>query len=128
MQKHLNKLQIILSASLLLVLSGCATIFGEKTQVLNFHASKPTKIILTDSGGTKKYDVPGAVMITKGTEPVRYRVDCPNSYQQNVTRNVKGVFWLNIISGGVFGSGVDYLTGKMWQYDTNFVVPTDNCE
>jgi hypothetical protein len=120
---------IALSASFLgiFVLSGCATMFGDKTQTLNFTATKANNIILTDGKGQNKYSVPGTVTITKDTEQVRFRVDCANAFEQKIPREIQGVFWLNILSGGLIGSGIDYLTGKMWQYDTDVVVPANSC-
>ena len=111
----------------LLLLTGCATMFGDKTQTLQFTSPQKSKIILTDGRGTNKYDVPGTITITKGSEQLRYRVDCPNSYEQKVGRDIAGVFWLNILSGGVVGSGIDYLTGSMWRYTSDVQVPSDSC-
>ena len=116
--------KIFLSTIVLAVsFSGCATLFGPDSQTVNIRTSdnKMVKGRLTDGTPVK---IPGPVVIQKtDSNPVQVFVnkrDC--SPVTNVTRSLEPAFWGNLISGGLLGSGTDYITGKMWNYASNVTV------
>ena len=46
-----------------------------------------------------------------------------NCQRQTVMKKeIEGAFWVNILSGGVWGSTTDYATDKMWTYDDSVVI------
>jgi len=45
---------------------------------------------------------------------------CTGSTQ--LTKEVESAFFINIISGGVFGSSTDYGTEKMWKYQDSVTI------
>lgn len=42
--------------------------------------------------------------------------------QAVMKKEIEGAFWVNILSGGVWGSTTDYATDKMWTYDDSVVI------
>jgi hypothetical protein len=40
----------------------------------------------------------------------------------NLNKEVETAFFINIISGGVFGSSTDYATEKMWKYQDSVTI------
>ena len=107
-----------------LLTSGCATMFGDEQQIISFQSYVPTQIILADDSGSRTLDTPDSTLIQKGQTRLSYQVkEC--GLQQNVNRRITPTFWLNIVSFPL-GSGVDYLSGAMWEYDSNVNVNT-NC-
>ena len=115
--KSLGILTIALS------ISGCATLFGQSSQVVNVRASNGQSFEAELSSG-EPIKAPGTVAIRKnGSEPVKIITNDRNcSPVTTVDRTIAGVFWANVISGGILGSGTDYITGKMWNYDTNVII------
>lgn len=110
---------IVLAASL----SGCATLFGDSSQIVNIRASNGQDFEGQLNDGTS-FAAPGTVAIRKdGSQSIKVITNNKNcSPVTNVERQIGGIFWANIISGGLLGSGTDYVTGKMWEYDTNVIV------
>lgn len=69
--------------------------------------------IIIDSLGEKKVSLPGDVLITKGAGSAKIKM---NGKCKKIDKEIESVFWLNILSAGVYGSSTDFSTGKMWKY------------
>lgn len=98
------------------LMSGCATILDGKTQNINLTSSKPQTV---DIDG-KKYTTPTIVTLDKTGEDKMIKVDGCNKTIL-LKREVSPTFFVNILSGGAFGSTTDYATHAMWRYDQSNV-------
>lgn len=118
--KKLNYLGAILLA---VTVSGCSTLFGDSQQLINIRASNGQSFEGQLSNGNM-FKAPGTVAFSKdGSQPVKVITnDKACAAVTTVDRQIEGIFWANVISGGLLGSGTDYVTGKMWDYDTNVIV------
>lgn len=113
MKKEL--LLIALSLASAIMFSGCATIFSGKQQAINL-TSTPSGKMVTIAGRTVK--TPSIITINRGQDNLKLTsTDCDN--QKLVTKKINPVFFVNILSAGVFGSTTDYSSGAMWKYDEN---------
>ncbi|MDQ7066826.1 MAG: hypothetical protein Q9M40_01825 [Sulfurimonas sp.] len=61
---------------------------------------------------------PSIVTLDRGKDNLT--VKCKDgSNQKLLSKKINPVFFVNILSGGAFGSTTDYASGAMWQYDEN---------
>jgi len=96
-------------------LTGCASILNEKTQKINVTTSNNTKTGIRING--LEYKVPDIISVNRSKEDIIMKVDNPDCTQQYLVKSkVDNKFWINILSGGTFGSSTDYGTDKMWAY------------
>ena len=110
-----KKLLIALPLVSVVMFSGCATILSGKKQAINV-TSTPSGKMVTISGRTVQ--TPSIVTIDRGQDNLTLKsTDCDN--QKLVAKKINPVFFVNILSGGAFGSTTDYASGAMWQYDDN---------
>lgn len=120
------KKTIVLAALLLSIslTTGCATILKGKTQKVNIATSNNKQITVTVDGKTAQ--VPGVVEVKRREAELVISTKEPGCTPQTVAANeVESAFWVNILSGGAFGSTTDYATESMWKYDENITV---NCK
>lgn len=107
------KATIVVAAT---VLSGCASIINEKTQQINVSSSNGKPLSGTIDG--TPFTGPGIVTVTRENKDKVIVTQTEGCAQQTaLTKSVDSVFFLNILSGGVFGSTTDYSTEKMWRYE-----------
>ncbi|MBU2038460.1 MAG: adenosine deaminase [Thalassobium sp.] len=110
--KYIKLAAVVVAASI----SGCATILSEDVATVNVATSTGKKIDITIDG--QNYTVPGVVKLEKDGQSKIISTndaDCASSTAMN--RKVEGVFWVNLLSGGLFGSTTDSATDAMWTYD-----------
>jgi len=106
-----------------IALSGCASILNEDTQKVNISASNG-KEIQGNIDGTP-FKGPGVVSLKRDKAAKIVTAETEGCTKQTVVdSSVDSKFFINILSGGAFGSSTDYSTGKMWKYADNVVV---NC-
>lgn len=109
--------KLLLAASSLLWVAGCASILTDDTTPVNVSTSngKPTTVMVDG----KNHQVPGVVYFVKdGEDKIIQARSGSNCAKETVApRKVEDVFWVNILSGGVFGSTTDAATDKMWGYE-----------
>lgn len=101
--------------------SGCASILNDKTQQINVSSSNGKPITGTIDGAP--FTGPGIVPVLRENKDkilVTNTAGC--TPQTSLSKSVDPVFFINIISGGVFGSTTDYSTEKMWRYDESVTV------
>ena len=100
--------------SLALFLGGCATILSGDSQKVNITTEKGEKYNVAIDG--QKYTVPAIVDLErKNIDRIITVDDCP-SEQILLHKEINPVFFVNILSGGVFGSTTDYASESMWKY------------
>jgi len=113
----------MISAALLLTLglTGCATILNDSTQPINVSTSSGAQISGTVDG--IPFTAPGIVSVTRTDQDKVFVTDAAGCAKETIApKTVDTVFFVNILSGGAFGSTTDYATDKMWQYSDNVVI------
>jgi hypothetical protein len=104
-----------------LLTTGCASILNEETQQVNVSASNGKAIQGTIDG--KSFTAPAVVAVRRAQASKIVNVDTAGCAKQTaVESNVDPKFFINILTGGLFGSSTDYATEKMWKYSDNVVV------
>jgi len=99
-------------AGFAILFSGCATILDGKTQTINLTTSKPKTV---DING-QQYSAPGMITLQKANKDAVLNIkECNKTIV--LTKSVTPSFFVNILSGGAFGSTTDYSTDAMWKYD-----------
>ena len=103
------------------VLAGCASIINDKTQQINVASSNGKSVSGTIDG--TPFTGPGVVTVlreNKNKVIVASTEGC--TPESALNKSVDSVFFLNIISGGAFGSTTDYSTEKMWRYEPSVTI------
>jgi len=101
--------------------TGCATILTEETHKMNVSTSNGKTIEVEVDGQTQT--VPGIVSVKKSQEDKILVTKAEGCTQAtNLNKEVETAFFINIISGGVFGSSTDYGTEKMWKYQDSVTI------
>ncbi len=113
-----------LTAAVAVVLSsGCASILNQKTQMVNITTSNGATI--TASADGKTFQAPGVIGLTRSQSDKIITTSSAGCNPQTLAaRKVDPIFFINVLSGGAFGSTTDYVTEKMWKYEDNLVI---NC-
>ncbi len=98
------------------MLGGCATILSGEKQKINITTDDPSKKYNVRIDG-QPVSAPGIVEVKRENKEKILTVDeCPGQ-QIMLQKEVNPVFFVNILSGGVFGSTTDYATDSMWKYE-----------
>ena len=117
----MKKTALLTSLFAVVALSGCASILNDKTQAINVSASNGKEINGTIDGAMFK--TPTIVNVTRENKNKLVLVTTDGCAKEtSVEKSVDPKFFINIISGGAFGSTTDYSTEKMWRYSENVVV------
>lgn len=117
----MKKLACYAALGTVVLMSGCASILNEQTQQVNVSASNGKPVQGSVDG--KTFTTPGVVSLqrAKGSKVVTSSTEgCAK--ETAVVSTVDPKFFINILSGGVFGSTTDYSTEKMWKYADNVVI------
>lgn len=106
-------------------LTSCATIINEKTQKINVATSTGERASILIDG--MPFEAPGIATVTRAKAD---KIITSKSSKCNestiVPSKVDTVFFINVLSGGVFGSTTDYASEKMWKYDDNVTISCKN--
>lgn len=106
----------VVFGSFVLGLSACASILNEETQNVNIATSNGQEIEGTIDG--VPFTGPGIVSVKRTESDKIIKVSTEGCTETTVAnKQVDSAFWVNILSGGAFGSTTDYSTEKMWRYD-----------
>lgn len=112
--------QILLLASLV-SLSACATIMNDKTQKINVTTSTGREIEGTVDG--MPFKAPSILEVTRHKQDKIFVTNDPKCNQSTIApKSIDSVFWVNIITGGVFGSTTDYASEEMWKYQDTVTI------
>ena len=114
---------ILITVSSLVLLTNCATILKDKNQIVNFNTSNGENGKIRIKGAVHK--IPGQVSVERNKENLRVFAASDNCTPLTVESTVEPVFFVNIISGGTFGSTTDFASGHMWKYQDTVTV---NCK
>jgi hypothetical protein len=124
-----TRMSKLLSALMLLALTGCASIIGDKMQSMSVNTVLDNKEVagvgctLSNDAGSWFVSSPGSVTVHKSTGDLA--VTCKREGvagdTQAVSRANKAV-WGNILFGGIIGYVVDRSTGAGFDYPTNMTV------
>jgi len=102
-------------------LSGCASIMNDKTQQINVTTSNGKEITGTVNG--IQFKAPGIVELIRENKNKIFVTDTEGCVKETVAeKSVDTKFFVDILSGGSFGSSTDYATEKMWKYNDNVVI------
>lgn len=134
----MNKLAFAL---LVAALSGCASIVNDKNQVIHINASNGQELTgsvqeikekkTKEGRKVTKEKVYTPVSKLTGSDVILARsntkkvviVENPECEKETpIKSSVDGMFFGNVIIGGLAGSTTDAATGKMWKYQENVVV------
>ena len=116
-------MKLIYTSALLsiIALSGCASILNEKTQAINVSSSSGSEIQGTVNG--MPFKAPGILNILRESKDKIFVTETEGCAKETVAaKSVDPKFFINILSGGAFGSSTDYSTDKMWKYDDNVII------
>ena len=116
-------MKVIYVSTLLLAMSltGCASILNDKTQSINVSSSTGSDIQGTVNG--MPFKAPGVVNVIREKKDKLFLTETEGCAKETVAeKSVDGKFFINILSGGAFGSSTDYSTDKMWKYNDNVII------
>jgi hypothetical protein len=95
-------------------LSGCATILSGDTQSINITTETGKKYRASIDG--QKYTVPSIIQLKReNKDQILILEECPDQ-KTLLHKEINPVFFVNILSGGAFGSTTDAASGSMWKY------------
>jgi len=127
-------IKLLSLAVLVSLVSGCATILSGTSRTVNLMPSdgENVKVKVTTSRTMQNATLPTAIpfSVKSGDIVVSVTDPCYKSTQYVINRKFNFVFLVNIITGGLFGSTTDLLSGAIWTYDSTAVIPTyanDKC-
>jgi len=105
--------------------SGCASILNDDFQQVNVATSNGKSIEVTVDGNT--YQAPGVVNVAREDASKILMTNAAGCTKETVMpKEVSSMFWVNILSGGSFGSTTDYSTEKMWGYQNTVTITCAN--
>ena len=112
----LKSAQLVSALVLGLTVGGCATILGGSSQILTVNANVDGAEVYLNE--TLLGTTPLTATIKRGqTGVLRVRAEGYSPYQIALNKKINTLFWVNILSGGSFGSSTDYSTGAMYEYE-----------
>ncbi len=104
-----------------IMFAGCATILNEDLQKINVSSS--AEKIKGNIDGIP-FEGPGVVAVKRAKGDKIINIDTNGCQKQTVLNStVDPKFFINILSGGTFGSTTDYASEKMWKYQDQVVIP-----
>lgn len=108
----------------LISISSCATILNDKLHKINVTATKK-EVEGTIDGAP--FHAPGIVAVPRTKHDKIMKVSTPGCEQEMLLKHeVDPKFFINILSGGTFGSTTDYSSEKMWKYQDQIIITCPN--
>lgn len=112
--EHNMKLAHLALGTAIVMVSGCSTMLTEDVHRINVSSSKANLQLEVD-GATQT--VPGIIEVKKENKNKTLKVTTAGCEQDiALNKEVEPTFFVNLLSGGAFGSTTDYSTEKMWRY------------
>ena len=106
---------LLMVSALSIGFSGCATILSGKHQKINVTSTPSNEEVMV---GAQTVTTPAIVEVRRSDENLIVKSKNCND-QKMLASKINPVFFVNILSGGAFGSTTDYATDSMWKYDEN---------
>jgi len=104
-----------------LFVSGCSSILTEDTHKMNVSTSNGKKIEVQIDGTTQT--APGIISVNKeNKDKILVTTDASCTSSTHLSKKIEPTFFINILSGGVYGSSTDYGTEKMWKYQDSVTI------
>jgi hypothetical protein len=114
-----------IASSVIALTSGCASILNDDTQMVNVATSNGKTIQVSVDG--QQFQAPGIITLTRENADKVITTDAKGCTPKTLAKKqVDNTFWLNILSGGSFGSSTDYSTENMWGYQERIIVTCSN--
>ncbi|CAH9063034.1 hypothetical protein PSECIP111951_02823 [Pseudoalteromonas holothuriae] len=108
------KLVNLVIGAVIVTASGCSTILTEDIHRINVNSSKSNLQLEVDG---VVQSAPGIVEVKKENKNKTLKVTTAGCEQDiALNKEVEPTFFVNILSGGAFGSTTDYASEKMWRY------------
>lgn len=115
-------MKILAVALAALMMTGCATILNDETQKINVGSTNNSEFKGSIDG--IPFSGPAIVAVKRAKGDKIIMVDTPSCQKQVLlSSTVDMKFFINILSGGTFGSSTDFATEKMWKYQESVIVP-----
>lgn len=109
----------LLSAALLS--TGCSTILTDEVQTINVATTNGQPADISIDG--QSFNAPGIITVKKdGAKTKVLSTSTEGCTDVAMTREVEPTFFVNLLSGGAFGSSTDYGSDKMWKYQDTVTV------
>jgi len=100
--------------------TGCASVVSGQEQALQINSNVAGADVLID--GVLVGKTPFSGQVKKGAKTTLVvRKDGFKERTIQMSTEIEGAFWGNIIIGGVLGSSTDYGTGAMYRYAPNVI-------
>lgn len=116
----LNKAVVIILFTSFLSFTGCSSIFNGSmaTVAINSNPSSATvKINGMDAGAT-----PTKIRLKRGeTHIIEIKKEGYLDYKVITNKSIAGLFWVNIICGGLIGIFIDAATGNMYDVEPRII-------
>ena len=103
--------------------TGCASIMSGKDQQISVNSNVRGSTVLINGAEVGKTPFIGKVSKPKGAEGniITLRAEGYEEKTVAVETSIEPTFWVNLLSGGPFGSTTDYSSGAMYKLgDGNF--------
>jgi hypothetical protein len=95
---------------------GCASIISGTSQLISVNSNVDGARVLMN--GQMLGATPLTTQVKRGQEGIlRVEADGYTPFTFALNKKINNVFWVNIFSGGLFGSSTDYSTGAMYEYE-----------
>jgi len=117
----MNKKLLLVTGAIMLTFSGCATILDGTTQKISIN-SNPSDLKV--KVGEQTVVTPAVITVKRENKDKIINVSGKCNKTIMLNKKLNPTFFVNILSGGAFGSTTDYVSGAMWKYDDNINI---NC-
>ena len=99
-------------------LCGCATILKGSDQPINVNSNVKGASVYVNNQKVGNTPFTGTI---KRQKEQTLKVSKPGYETRTLMldSSIEGVFWVNILTGGVFGSTTDWASGSMWKISPN---------
>ncbi|MBA4111644.1 MAG: adenosine deaminase [Leptothrix sp. (in: Bacteria)] len=117
----MKKLAFYAAMGSVVLMTGCASILNDQTQPVNVSASNGKAVQGSIDG--VPFTGPGVVPLQRAkSSKVVTSTTAGCAKETAVESTVDPKFFINILTGGAFGSTTDYSTERMWKYADNVVI------
>ncbi len=112
----------VASVASVVLMTGCASILNDKTQMVNITASNGAKVSANADG--KVFQTPAIVGLQRSKlDKIITTSDSSCNPQTLAPKKLDYIFLINVfVPFGASGSTTDFATDKMWKYEDNLVI------
>lgn len=119
----MNPFRTVVALVVAVLTSGCATILGGSSQTITVNANVSGAQVTLN--GTPLGVTPLTTSMKRGqTGVLSVQSDGYQPYQIALNKKISTLFWVNIFTGGAFGSTTDAATGAMYEYEPSTFMVT----